>query len=506
MADSHNEEDDTEVFDFNSSEFTREELFQALNDMATEYQKLSASFEEVKTEKASLIDMSRECSCSHRKELDSLRTKLNLLAAENDDMKRVFQATLCENKKLHKIINTWNNSSTSLDKIHENQKQAKEGIFIGYSSVSRAYRVFNKRSLTVKETIHVIFDEATVCADKSQTDIKDLANMLESTVINDESDSDEPLVKKTEPKEVIIQTTEEKLDQDHEEQRIEEEIIEPDNTIRNEGDTSINQDMNPLGPNIRWSKNHPPELVIGNHIAPLRTRNQMLNELLHAVFISQLEPKHIDEALQDSSWIEAMQEELNQFTRNKVWNLVPQPDNQNIIDTRWVFRNKFNEDGIVIRNKARLVAQGFRLEKDIDFDESFAPVARVEAIRIFIAYTAYKNFKVYQMDVKSAFLNGLLQEEVYVEQPPGFISTSTPDYVFKIDKVIYGLNQAPRAWYDTLSQFLLDHNFVIGTVDKTLIKFIKGDHILLFQIYVDDIIFGSTNPRLCEKFSKLMQE
>ena len=156
-----------------------------------------------------------------------------------------------------------------------------------------------------------------------------------------------------------------------------------------------------------------------------------------------------------------MQEELNQFERNNVWHLVPRPENKMVIGTRWVFRNKLNEDGQVVRNKARLAAQGYRQEEGIDFDESFAPVARLEAIRIFLAYAAFKNFKVYQMDVKSAFLNGLLNEDVYVEQPPGFQSHTLPRHVFKLDKALYGLKQAPRAWYDTLSKFLFDHDFTI---------------------------------------------
>ena len=126
-----------------------------------------------------------------------------------------------------------------------------------------------------------------------------------------------------------------------------------------------------------------------------------------------------------------------------------------VIGTRWVFRNKLSEDDLVVRNKARLVAQGYRQEEGIDFDESFSPVARLEAIRIFLAYAAYKNFKVYQMDVKSAFLSGLLNEDVYVEQPLGFQNHTMPRHVFKLDKALYGLKQAPRAWYDTLSKFLL---------------------------------------------------
>ena len=110
------------------------------------------------------------------------------------------------------------------------------------------------------------------------------------------------------------------------------------------------------------------------------------------------------------------------------------------------------------------------------------------------------------MDVKSAFLNGLLNEDVYVEQQPGFQSHTMPRHVFELYKALYGLKQAPKSWYDTLSKFLFDHDFTIGTVDKTLFKFVKDSHILLVQIYVDDIIFGSTNPKLCDKFSKMMQD
>ncbi|KAK6139115.1 hypothetical protein DH2020_027142 [Rehmannia glutinosa] len=200
-----------------------------------------------------------------------------------------------------------------------------------------------------------------------------------------------------------------------------------------------------------------------------------------------------------------MQEELNQFERNKVWELVQRPTHQNVIGTKWVFRNKMNEEGSVVRNKARLVAKGYCQEEGIYFDETFAPVARLEAIRMFLAYAAHKNFIVYQMDVKSAFLNGLLEEGVYVEQPPGFEQKTFGDKVYKLKKALYGLKQAPRAWYDTLSQFLTDNGFTKGKVDRTLFRIQDGESILLVQIYVDDIIFGSTNKELCDKFSNLMQ-
>ncbi|GJW81447.1 retrovirus-related pol polyprotein from transposon TNT 1-94 [Tanacetum coccineum] len=169
-------------------------------------------------------------------------------------------------------------------------------------------------------------------------------------------------------------------------------------------------------------------------------------------------------------------------------------------------RNKKDERGIVIRNKARLVTQGYTQEEGIDYDEVFAPVARIEAIRLFLAYASFKDFMVYQMDVKSDFLYGKIEEEVYVCQPLGFEDPDFPDRVYKVEKALYGLHQAPRAWYETLSTYLLDNGFQRGKINKTLfIKRHKGD-ILLVQVYVDDIIFGSTKKELCNAFEKLMHE
>ena len=141
----------------------------------------------------------------------------------------------------------------------------------------------------------------------------------------------------------------------------------------------------------------------------------------------------------------AIQEKLNQFERNKVWKLVPRPSDHLVIGNKWVFRNKQDECGIVVRNKARLVAKGFNQEEGIDYEETFAPVARLEAIRMLIAYASSNDFKLFQMDVKSTFLNGFISEEVYVERPPGLKNSLLPNYVFKLIKALYGLKQAPRA-------------------------------------------------------------
>ncbi|GJS61867.1 putative ribonuclease H-like domain-containing protein [Tanacetum coccineum] len=242
-------------------------------------------------------------------------------------------------------------------------------------------------------------------------------------------------------------------------------------------------------PSTRANKDHPKDQIIGEvHSAvqkrkmikqteaglitfinkQRRTNHKDFHNCLFACFLSQMEP-------------------------NKT--LVDLPYGKKAISTKWVFRNK-----------VRLVAQGHRQEEGIDYDEVFAPVARIEAIRLFLAYASFMGFTVYQMDVKSAFLYGTIEEKVYVSQPPGFVDPEFPERVYKVKKALYGLHQAPRAWYETLSTYLMENGFRRETIDKTLfIKKIKND-ILLVQVYVDDIIFGSTKESLSTEFEKLMHK
>jgi hypothetical protein len=175
-----------------------------------------------------------------------------------------------------------------------------------------------------------------------------------------------------------------------------------------------------------------------------------------------------------------MHEELENFERNKVWTLVEPPHDVNVIGTKWVFKNKQGEDGEVVRNKARLVAQGFSQVEGLDFGETFAPIAHLEAIRILLAFAASKGLKLYHMDMKSGFLNGVIREEVFVRQPPGFENPKYP-------------KQATRARYARHKTFLLDHGYVIGSIDKTLFTLKHGNDIFLVQIYVGDIIFGGSS-------------
>nr|GEY43706.1 retrovirus-related Pol polyprotein from transposon TNT 1-94 [Tanacetum cinerariifolium] len=184
-------------------------------------------------------------------------------------------------------------------------------------------------------------------------------------------------------------------------------------------------------------------------------------------------------AITEDCWFQAMQDEIHEFDRLQVWESVPQPECVMIIALKWIYKVKLDEYGDVLKNKARLVAKGYRQEKGIDFEESFAPVARIEAIRIFIANAASKNMTIYQMDVKTTFLNGELKEEVYVSQPEAFVDPDHLTHVYRLNKALYGLKQDTRAWYDTLLWFLLDNKFSKGAVNLTLFTQKAGKHILL---------------------------
>ncbi|KAK8578905.1 hypothetical protein V6N13_142162 [Hibiscus sabdariffa] len=362
-----------------------------------------------------------------------------------------------------------NNGKDNLGKF---DAKSDEAIFLGYSLTSKAYRVFNKRTLVVEESIHVVFDD-NLFPWKDSCDDDDVG-ILEANGGEESSKVDK------------IPTKEEAQNP-------------PLETLK---DMSLEEMEVSYPRELNYVKDGE---ILGDPSKGVTTRSCLRNTCNYVAFISCVEPKNIKEALNDDYWILAMQDELNQFERSKVWTLVDRPHDKSIIGTKWVFRNKLDESGNIVRNKARLVAQGYTQEEGIDFDETYAPVARMEAIRMLLAFACHHEFKLFQMDVKSAFLNGFISEEVYVEQPPSFEDPNFPNHVFKLSKALYGLKQAPRAWYERLSSFLIEKGFNKGKVDTTLFIKRKDKDILVVQIYVDDIIFGSTNESLCQDFAKLMQ-
>jgi hypothetical protein len=292
-----------------------------------------------------------------------------------------------------------------------------KGVLVGYSSTRKAYKCYNLRLNKVVESINVTIDE-----------------------------TGRPKSKEEENESMKQPLEEEAEDEKEVEEEDEENLTEAEEKV---------QQVPPKTPSKRVQKNHPSEQIIGNKDAGVETRRKIHSpEQTHLALSSTIEPNCFEEANKDEFWKKAMDEELDQIEKNDTWELVPRPKNKNVISTKWVFRNKLNEDGQVTRNKARLVCKGYAQVEGIDFEETFAPVARMEAICFLLAYACSKNIKMYQMDVKSSFLNGELEEEVYIEQPEGFQLSENADYVCKLKKALYGLKQAPRAWYSRLDKYL----------------------------------------------------
>ncbi|CAL2244033.1 unnamed protein product [Prunus armeniaca] len=238
---------------------------------------------------------------------------------------------------------------------------------------------------------------------------------------------------------------------------------------------------------------------------PLKWRK--LDDILAQCNLCTMEPEKFEEAVKEESWLKAMKDELNMIEKNKTWELVDRPMEKPIIGVKWVFKTKLNLDGSVQKNKARLVAKGYSQKPGVDYNETFAPVARLDTIRTLIALAAEKGWQLYQLDVKSAFLNGILEEEVYVDQPEGFVVKGSESKVYKLHKALYGLKQAPRAWYSEIDGYFAECGFTKSQSEATLYVKARGaENILIVSIYVDDIVYTGNDHEMLEDFKKDMKE
>nr|GEW35033.1 hypothetical protein [Tanacetum cinerariifolium] len=360
------------------------------------------------------------------------------------------------------------------------QEKGDACIFVGYSTQSRAYKVYNKRTRVIVETIHVNFDELPQMASDHVS--SDLVPQYRTVTTSNELDFlfslmfDELLNGSTQvvSKSSTVTTADApNLCQQHHTTPLNTQTTpEPTCQLPTLAPTvtsieNINQaetiEENAHGENDEFinifsTPDHPLEQVIGNPSQSVRTRRQLESDgemCMFTLIVSRTEPKNIKEAMADFAWIESMQEELHQLDR----------------------------------------LDGYAQKEGVDFKESYALVARLEAVRLFIAYGAHKSFAVYQMDVKTAFLYGPLKEEVYINQPDGFVDPYHLDKVYRLKKALYGIKQAPRAWYDELSTFLVSKGFSKGSIDPTLFITKHMGDILIVQIYVDDIILINQSPR-----------
>nr|CAE03661.3 OSJNBa0042N22.2 [Oryza sativa Japonica Group]CAE76041.1 B1292H11.27 [Oryza sativa Japonica Group] len=375
-----------------------------------------------------------------------------------------------------------------------------EGFLLGYESNAHAYRVFNKTSGIVEVTRDVTFDESNGSqgeqvvvhvvgdVDPSQAiGTKAIGDIRPVKTQDDQEDRDQPPSSTSNSLTSVVSTEPEVLGPIDRNLQTSPGPEVPGSTVRNLW-TSGSEDVptaqvdgiDAAGtlehtdqaqvppvhhPRIHHTvqRDHPVDNIHGDIRKGVTTRSRVASFCQHFSFVSSLEPTRVEDALGDPDWVMAMQKELNNFIRNKVWTLVERPK-QNVIGTKWIFRNKQDEHGVVIRNKARL----------------------------------------FQMDVKSAFLNGPISELVYVEQPPGFEDPKLPNHVYKLHKALYGLKQAPRALYECLRDFLLKNGFEIGKADTTLFTKKFKSYLFICQNYVDGIIFGSTNASFCEEFSSII--
>ncbi|GKA48419.1 retrovirus-related pol polyprotein from transposon TNT 1-94 [Tanacetum coccineum] len=340
------------------------------------------------------------------------------------------------------------NDSEDLGKLNA---KADIGIFVGYAPTKKALRIYNRRTWKIMETIHVTFDELTAMASEKFSSGPGLQSMTPATSIPVAATPRSVDIANS-PVSTIAKTPHFHDDPLH-------ESLHEDST--SQGSSSNVRPSHTLFELLgRSTKDHPIANVIGDPSRSVSMRKQLETNAMWCyfdAFLTSVEPKNFKQAMTESSWIDAMQEEIHEFERLEVWELVLCLDKVMLIKLKWIYKVKTDEfeGGGVLKNKARLVAQGFRQKEGIKFEESFAPVARIEAIRIFVANAANKNMMIFQMDVKTDFLNGELKEEVYVSQPEGFVDQDNPSHVYKLKKALYSLKQAPHAWYDMLLSFLI---------------------------------------------------
>nr|GEZ73770.1 retrotransposon protein, putative, unclassified [Tanacetum cinerariifolium] len=401
------------------------------------------------------------------------------------------------------------NDSENLGKL---QPKADIRIFIGYAPTKKAFRIYNRRTRRIVETIHVDFDELTTMASEQSSSGPALNDMTPGTISSSSTSYVPPS----------------RNDWDLLFQPMFDELLNPPPSVVNQAPEVI-APIAEVIPQVDADSTSSPSTTTVDQDAPSPSKSLTPTEIQSSVIPQDVGDDNLDMEVahmgndpllgvpipevnseqssstaspqsivqpnhpmthHNSKWTKdhplnniigqlSRPEELNEFERLEVWELIPRPYQVMVITLKWIYKVKLDELGGILKNKAHLVVRGYRQEEGIDFEDSFAPVARLETIRIFLAYATHKNMVVYQMDVKTAFLNGNLREKVYVSQPDGFVDPDNPNHVYKLKKALYGLKQAPRAWYDMLSLFLLSQDFSKGSVDPTLFIRRNGNDLLL---------------------------
>ncbi|CAL8087744.1 unnamed protein product [Prunus armeniaca] len=344
--------------------------------------------------------------------------------------------------------------------------KSTKGVFVGYATCEKGYRVFDPITRKLLLSRDVVFDEGATWNWKEATENSVI-------MVNEE----------VQPRNTQV------------------EVFETPAGNRNSGFRPL--DSISYGVSSKASSRL--EDTQNFDHTPLKWRK--LDDILAQCNLCTMEPEKFEEAVKDESWMKAMKDELNMIEKNDTWELVDRPMDKPVIGVKWVFKTKLNLDGSVQKNKARLVAKGYSQKPGVDYNETFAPVARLDTIRTLIALAAQKGWQLYQLDVKSAFLNGVLEEEAYVDQPEGFVMKGSESKVYKLHKALYGLKQAPRAWYSEIDGYFAECGFTKSQSEATLYVKARGEaSILIVSIYVDDIVYTGNDQEMLEDFKKDMKE
>ncbi|KAM1503465.1 hypothetical protein ACFX15_027859 [Malus domestica] len=350
---------------------------------------------------------------------------------------------------------------------HKLECNSHKCVFVGYGTSEKGYRLFDPITSKIILSRDVVFDESARWdwddSSGKQSSVSITTDMAESDLTQGSNVQDGSVFP-----EVISDTS---LD-----------------------DLNINAD-DPSS-NIDLSQSY--------DSTPKKWRS--LNEVIAQCNVCIMEPENYEEAALDLSWMKAMQAELDMIEKNNTWMLVDRPSSKPVIGVKWVYKTKLNLDGSIQKNKARLVAKGYSQKPGIDFNETFAPVARLDTIRTLIALAAQKEWQLFQLDVKSAFLNGVLKEEVYVDQPQGFVIQGKEDKVYKLSKALYGLKQAPRAWYDEIDSYFTKAGFKRSPNEATLYTKVEKSGILIVSVYVDDIVYTGSSDTMLDRFKNDMMQ
>nr|GEV94679.1 ribonuclease H-like domain-containing protein [Tanacetum cinerariifolium] len=433
----------------------------------------------------------------------------------------------------------------TLDPLGKFEGKVDKGFLVGYSVSSKVFRVFNSRTRIVQETLHVNFlENKPSVAGSGPTwlfDIDSLTRTMNYHPVHagNKTNSSAGFLDKFDAKKAREEVDQQYMlfpmwssgftnPQNNEEDAAFDgkehdfDVKKPESEVIISSSSNVQSRKHDDKTKKEAKRKSPVEYLTGYKDLNAEFKDYSDNSSNEVNAVGSIVPTVGQNSLNSTNTFSAAEADFNNLESSIPVSPIPttrihkdHPVSQIIVDlphekeaigTKWVYRNKKDERGIVIKNKARLIAQGHTQEEGMNYEELFSLVARIKAIRLFLAYASFMGFMVYQMDVKSAFLYGTIEEEVYICQPSGFEDPDHPDKVYKVVKALYGLHQAPRAWYETLATYLLENSFQRGTIDQTLfIKKQKGD-ILLVQIYVDDIIFGATNKDLCKSFEKLMKD